>query len=324
MSKRFIFFFAVCVFFTAGPAFAEPLFSLNGQADFAGKKADFNLRLKDGGSVTAELEKVADKKLKFSATIDHVRTPVFDVSSVFQSTIEVVEEPQTGQFYRGVLESKYSLINYKPAQELSGFFEIKKERLTLKNLSWSGFVVDGFVGLVPPYEISLTLRFSEIPAEDLNVITGCKSGESRMEGLVSGRIQISGFSDRLLLSGKLTAFDGAIDNLVYENAVINFDGMYPILQISESSITEDSGLSFNIEGNLDLRSHCNLMTGLIALKMSPIINENVLHREWTIKRSKDSEQRATEFKYRMQKNDDVGGSSQKDSDMLSIEHNIQF
>ena len=303
-------------------AYAEHLLSFDGQMDFAGKKGNINLRFKDNSSVSIQLEKVAEGKLELHTTIEHLATPIFEISSVFKSTIERASE-EGESYLRGSLESQYSLIDYKPAQELSGAFEIRKDRLYVKNLSWSGFNLEGYLGLLPPYEINLSLRLLDIPAEDLSALAGCRENESKLEGTVSGRIGFSGFPDRVLLTGNLKAFDGAIDNLAYENIIINFDGMYPVINISQSSVTEGSGLSFDIEGSLDLRYHCNLMTGLMAMKISPIINEDVLHREWTIKRSKDSDVSATEFKYRLQKDREGSGPS-KDSDILSVEHKISF
>jgi len=317
----FVFWCLLCTEFSY--AKSEVLASFGGQIDLLGKKANLDLRSQDGRSLTARLEKIGDGKFQFDASLEHITTPIFDISSVFRSTIERAEDKETGEYLRGTIESKYSLINYKPASELSGLFEIRKERIYLKNLSWNGFVLDGFAGLVPPYEVNMTLRLSEISLEDLSLLAGCKESNSKLNGTVSGRIQFSGFPERMMLSGKLTAFDGAIDQLLYDDILINFEGLYPMVKISDSSVSETSGLSFNIEGDLDLRYQCNLMMGLAALKMSPIINENVLHREWTIKRSKDSERSATEFKYRLQK-DNESGASQKDSDMFSIEHNIAF
>ena len=324
MAKKCLFFLAVFWWLFPRPSQAEGICNFRGNINVLEKTIHLTLNFNDGSSLIAQLARETKDKFRFSGTIDHVKTPMLDVSSIVESTIEVTPEADgSGRFWRGTIESKYSLINYKPARELSGNFEIQKGKLYLNQLSWGGFICNGFIGLFSPHDIDLSLQLADIAVEDLHFISGCKE-DSRLSGTVSGRIELLGSLGSLSLRGKLLAYSGAIEDLAFDSIVANFDGAYPMIHIDESNITESSGLSFNIEGNLDLRNHCNLLAGITALKMSPVVGENNLYREWTIKRNQETERSATEFKYRLKKKENEGTTSKEDADMLSVEHNIKF
>ncbi len=324
MVKKCLFCLAVFWWFFPRPSEAENMCNFTGSINFPGKTIHLTLNFKDGSSLIAQFVSESKDKFRFSGTIDHAKTPLLDVSSIVESTIEAIPETDgSGRFWRGAIESKYSLINYKPARELSGNFEIRKGRLYLNQLSWGGFICDGFIGLFSPHEIGLSLQLVDIAMGDLHYISGCKE-DSRLFGTVSGHIELSGSLGSLFLRGKLLASSGAIEDLSFDNLVANFDGTYPVIHITDSSITGDSGLSFNIEGNLDLTNQCNLLAGITGLKMSPVVGENNLYREWTIKRNQETERSTTEFKYRLQKKENEGTTSKEDAGMLSVEHSIKF
>lgn len=321
-------FLGVVIFCLLGLASSEAgtLVNFQGNANVVEKKLNLNLRFQDNSFLAAEFTPISEKSFYFKGTIDHLKTPLFDISSELKGTMDVVLDEKTAQpFLRGTIESKYSLLNYKPVKEVRGFFEIRNERLYLKNLSAGGFVFEGYLGFLPPFDLGLTIQMTGVSTDELSMISvmsGCPE-TSLISGMTSGRIYLSGFSDRMMIRGKIAAFGGSLQGLAYDNIVVNFDGMYPNIQITESMITEENGLSFHLEGQLNLTNHCNLLEGLTALKMSPLINENSLHREWTIKRQQDTQTSATEFKYRLQKQDH-SADTQDNSDMLSVERSIKF
>ena len=128
-----------------------------------------------------------------------------------------------------------------------------------------------------------------------------------------------------MLKGRLISDEGFIQGLAYDRMSINFEGLYPVVDIVDSRVTEGSGLSFNLEGRYDLRDHCNPLEGMVALRLSPLINENQTHRIWTIKQEKDAgTENTTEFRYRLKKQLNEGDPSYGDSDLLGVERSIKF
>jgi len=307
-----------------GSLYGEVLCSFTGKLDLPQKKIDSTF-IKNKNSISVQYIKTAKNNFLFKGRIENIPTPLFRVSLVLEGSLELIEEKDaSGRFLRGTLISRDSLINHKPVPEISGYFEIKNGRVYLHSLSWAGFVAHGYMGILAPFEIGLDVRWVDVALEDLAAVLGCKEKNSSLLGMVSGQIIFSGFLDRLVLKGKLTADDGVIQDLKFDNILVNFDGLYPLVHIGDSHITEANGLSFNMEGNLDLRDRCHLMAAVTTLEMSPLIDETDVHREWTIKRKQESDRSATEFKYRLQKQEKEDVSSKEEADMFSIEHSIKF
>ncbi len=307
-------------------SYAAELANFDGNADFISKRVSFRLVFQDNSSIIAEVAPQSPTSFLLQGKIDHVKALIFDISSQVQSAIELINDQNSVKsFLRGTIESKYSLVNFKPVREFRGNFEVRDGRLYLKSFLVGSLVFDGYVGFLPPFDIALTIQLNEIDSEELSVIStisGCPES-SQISGAVSGRITLSGFWDRLMIRGRIASFNGAVRDLAYEQIIANFEGLYPNIQITDTMVTEESGLSFSIEGMMDLRNHCNLLGGLTTLKMSPLIDESSLRREWTIKRQQDTKSSATELKYRLQKKE-LDIPAQEDSDMFSIERSIKF
>ena len=326
MAKKYFLCLAMFYLLAVPPAFAKAVCRFDGTLDFQAKKIQSSFNFNDGSSIVIEGLSPDTNNFHVNATLNHVRTPVFDISSIVEGSLEIVfDKNGTGQFLRGAIESKYSLINYKPTHELTGHFEVKNGKLSLTTLAWGGFTCDGNVGLFPPYEIDMAVQLADIDTQDLSAMSTCKEGDSKLTGTVSGRVEFLGFIDQLMLRGKIISNNGLIGDLAYDSVLLNFEGSYPTIHIGESNVTEENGLSFNVEGDMDLSKRCDLAKSFAGLKMSPLVNESNLHREWTIKRKQETSVSATEFKYRLNKKaNEATSASKEDADMLGIEHVIKF
>ncbi len=326
MKKRCALFAAIFILCFATAGLAQGICDFRGNIDLSKKRIEVILSFRDGSSIALQGVKVKENNFHLESTLSHVKTWLFDTSSVIESSVEIVKS-ETGQmpFMRGVITSKYSLINYKPARELTGYFEIKNDKIYLNHLSWAGFVADGFVGLNKDFDIELSLHLVDVAFSDLAFVINCEKESFHWEGEVSGRIDFSGTWQKPILSGKLLSHDGLMGNVAYENMMINFNGAYPVIQLTDSEVVQKEGPSFNIGGNVDLTEQCNFMKTIAGVRIFPLIDEGNLYRQWTIKRNQDSEGAATEFKYRLQKSlNDGSAASKEDADMFSIERNIRF
>ncbi|HOW35144.1 MAG TPA: hypothetical protein PL155_01835 [Candidatus Omnitrophota bacterium] len=299
--------------------------SFEGNVDFVKKQFDLKLFLKDGGTIQTQAVSMPNKGFRFDTQLDHVKVAKLDVVTRFKSAVEFVSGAAIESFLRGEISSQYSLLNYKPVGELSGYFEVKKGRLYLSSVSWGGVICDGYVGLLPPHDIDLAIRFSEIDLTDLFVLLGWQTDEKILGGEISGRIKLSGFLDKLMLRGSLMASNGFIREMQYDDIVANFEGMYPIIHIAESNMAESSGLVFNMEGDINLASAANFMRDIGTLTMSPLVGEGDRYRDWTIKSKRgQGKSTTTAFKYRLQKRIDEESRPEDGSDMLGFENRIKF
>ncbi|MFH1359989.1 MAG: hypothetical protein ABIJ41_03010 [Candidatus Omnitrophota bacterium] len=319
--------YGICLIFLMYPAVADAgiLASFEGTIDFLEKKADVNLGFKGQGAAVIHFKFIAQNQYHLAAKIDHLALSHFDLSTEIESKIETVGQNHNGQrFIRGAIESRYTLINYKPVGEMNGSFEIKDQRLYLNSVSWQALHCDGYISLFAPYDLDIKVGLEDIRLTDFSLLLGCPDEDMKLSGFASGRIRLSGFLNRMIISGGLSSYEGIVGDLDYDNFLIRFNGLYPTLQLSDSSATQTDGLSFNLGGYVDLSKGCNLAQGMNTLTKAPVIGESQIQREWTIKRKHEEGRRGTtEFKYRLRLPDDSDVTN-KEEGLLGVEHSIEF
>lgn len=326
--KKKIFFVFFFEFILTATAFCAPLCSFKGEADFKSKRFQIAFDLGDKKQIAMDFVKAQDKNFRLKINVDHLTTPLFDFSTVLDLVLQQVDSNGHGQaFYRGTLVSQYSLVDYKPASEIYGQFEIRDEKFILSSLSWGEMTFEGAIGIHPPHDIDLRIKFSELKISDFFMMIGCGKDSFSSSGLVDGQVKISGSVHHPLIKGRVQGSDGFIQDLVYHQLLLNFEGPYPVLTILDSMMTQSNGLSYKMEGLFDLTSSDRLSpkAWLTRLKVSPLIDESHIDREWTIKRNTtEGTAGSTELKYRLKKRDDANPSGKQESDILGIERRISF
>ncbi len=313
-------------------AFANVVVNFHGQIDLARKQFDVVLDFppSPGSRFTTEDKqssvaitgaKVSGDDYRFSLTIDHLRTPVFDLLSKVESSVKFdpwsVEK--SAPALRGEIWSQDSLINYKPIRELASSFEVKDSRLLLKSLLFGNLSCQGSLELVYPYKMDMKVLLHEVAMEDfLNFWMG--SNEYKSFGTVSGEIGVSGTWDRIGLKGNLESHDGYVEQLKYNSIHLNAQGVYPRLSIGQSTISKVDGLSFTFSGPVDLSDQENFTKQIGALVLSPLVSDSASEREWTIKRLNQPNSGATEIKYLLRNEDKSDGVS----GMLGVQQTMSF
>lgn len=327
---------AGCLFalFFVPCAFANVVISFHGRVDFTQKQFDVTLdfpgdlpdtavgKLENRkSSVAFRGAKVSDKDYRFSLDIDHLRTPIFDLLSKIESSIEV--DPRTADknapMLRGAVWSRDSLVDYKPIHELTGQFEIKDSQFVLKSVSFGSLGCQGSLDLVYPYKMDMRVLLHDVAMEDfLNFWVG--NNEYKSFGTVSGEIGVSGTWDRIGLKGSLESHDGYVEELEYNSIHLNAQGVYPQLNIGQSTISRADGLSFTFSGPIDLGDQKNFRKQIGALVLAPLVSDSASEREWTIKRLNQPNSGATEIKYLLRKEDKLN----EPSGMIGVEQTMNF
>lgn len=329
------------------PSFAEELFSFQGQIDFSQKQFHFAVTFPsltpsetgpsslDGRqSVVFNAVQISKSDYRFFLDVDHVRTPLFDLLSKIESSVEVVSGGQGAvpvarrlwmdkTVLRGKIWSRYSLVDYHPIRELLGQFEIKDGRLYVDALSFGNVSCRGEIGLSKPYPLDWVVSLDHVDMRDfLSFWSMGKKYEAA--GSVSGRIKISGSLGRPALNGNLESRDGFIGDLEYNSILLNAGGIYPKIEVSHSSVSKTDGVSFLLSGAVDLSDQENFKKQVMALKFSPLVSESLSGREWTIKRLQKEGASTTELKYLFQKRNDMNISLPLESDMFGFEQSVEF
>jgi hypothetical protein len=330
---KLIFSVFLAVFLVLMPrfSFAEKGFSFEGQADFTNNTFNIVLDFGEDRSVTARAERSSEKDYSLSLDIDHLQTPVFDLLSEIRSSVEVVDSGKGEQAglgestFRGNIWSQYSLVDYKPINELSGRFEVKGGKIYLMALSVGNLRCEGYVNLVSPYDLNMAVYLSGIAMNDfLNFWGAAKEYES--SGDVFGVIKASGTLGHLQLKGSLESHDGFVQKLHYDAIVLNAEGIYPHIYVAQSTVSQSDGVSFALNGPINLSDKANFKKQIKALTFAPLVDYSESGSEWTIKRLDPKGSETTEFKYQFKKGDalGVGPSSGNEIDMLGIERTNKF
>jgi len=308
------------------PCQAGKVLSFQGHFDLTDKKCDVTIDFPDGGSVVSKISPALGNNFYLTTKLVHLKTLAFDLSTELESTV-TKSSFFSGQGFElaGTFKTQYSLINYKPTYELAGQFELKSGQLLFQNLSWGGLSLAGSVNLRTPHEISLLIKLHEVMLEDFLALLGYQQEKSQITGIISGNIKLSGPMDRLMIKSNLRAQKGFIETIEYDLFNLNFEGVYPVVQINDSDILKRDGVGFNLKGEFDLsKGQSGIEQGLLDLERSPLVNNDDSQREWTIKRKQEEDKKAiTELKYRLIPRDQDKATS-KEADMLGVEQSIKF
>ena len=313
--------FSACVM--TGPATAAQIYTFTGNADLKNETMHVKLDLGENASVVAEVSRVSGEEYRLGVKLDNLKTNHFLLSSEIESFLEKLPNKKgLQQFISARIKSQYSLLNHKPVQELSGRFEITDNQLVVKYLSFARVVIDGKLSLAEPFDIRMSLELDEIDLDDfLNFWVKNKTYDSN--GPVTGTIELSGNLKNLQMKGDLETIDGYIKNLQFQSIRLHAQGVYPHIQISNSSLTKIDGYTYALGGGIDLSDQENFKRQIKALDISPLVSGNDIEREWTIKRFQHEDKSATELKYLLRKDNQIG-SIDDDSAMFGVERSLEF
>lgn len=310
------------------PGFSEAaiLLPFQGEIEFPQKEFSITINPKGQNPLSIKITQKQENLYQALVKIDHMKTPFFDdISTVLEGVIEVIrEDDNTVRALSGKIGSKYTLINYKPVEEAFGLFEVKGDNLYFNSLSVGNALLRGSVQIVAPYALDLSVQLSSVPMSDfLTFFVG--KHEIAADGTVTGEIHISGKLDQVQLKGNLASYYGLVHTLNYDNITLNAEGIYPIIHISESNITQADGVTFNIAGNIDLSDKGNFKKQIRLLTKQPLIRSEGEELEWTLKRLRSQEHSGTtELKYLLRKEDDINTLSEGGSEMLGVERRVKF
>ncbi len=293
-----------------------------GNIDLQKKQFNINFGRADEDGIGLNLDFSDESQYRFNLNLEHIKTSVFEISTQLDGALKWErDEIKAQRFLQGQIATHYSLLNYKPVDDLVGQFEINNQVLSLTSLATEKFNLNGTIELFPPYKMDLTLHLSHIPMKDFLVVW-TNTDDFNTEGLVSGKIQIAGISNHILVNANLESSKGVVDELDFEAIVLNMEGPYPVLLINNSTVSQSNGMSFNVDGYFDL-SNKSYKRQIKDLNLSPVVQKGDSQWEWTIKQKADQEAEAdSEFKYFLRKKESSGVKD--GSDMMGVEQKLKF
>src|SRR3989338_1763391 len=300
-----------------GVAQAKPVISFEGQIDFSKNQIEFSADAGQERRLTAKVYEARKNEYRLSLNINHFPIYGSDVASQIQGVLRLVENENKNNFLRGRIDSRYTLINYQPIQELHGHIEVRNRKLIFKSLSLADLACSGFIELFDPHKLKLAIRLDNMGLNHF-LDFWIENREFDSDGRVSGEIKFSGDLKRLLAKASLESYSGFIKQLKYDSIYLNVEGVYPHLEVAHSTLTEKEGLTYTLEGPIDLSDRKNFNKQIKAMTFAPLVQESASEAQWTIREHKSDEPGSTATKYLLRKNQGNAASGDQDSTMLGI------
>ena len=301
---------------------AKELFTFDGTIDLSSRQFKIDVDFADESFIRAKGLRMSDADYTLNVDIEHVKSPFFDLSSQIQGNLAIAPTGDVVPKVSGQLSSQYSLLDYKPTKELSGQFEIKDNKLFFKSLSFANVAWTGFVEYVQPYKLDMVLEMDKLAMPrflDLWV----PNNHFDSSGTVSGEIRLLGSLNELQMRGNLQAYDGYIESLKFDEIHLTAAGLYPNIEVSQTVISKTDGMSFIVNGPVNISSASNFKKQIEALNVSPLVNQTASKAEWTIKRLRGgSDSATTEFKYLLR--NDQSSLAADESALLGVERKLEF
>lgn len=322
---------ALVILVVAGWLLMPGFVAFAGQLSFSGE-IDFTQKT---GLLTTPPGAIPQFKLRAAQTHSHtvevllagenVQTPWGKISSQLESILDFV--PSSGQRTGGItieLQSKYTLIDNKPAGELQGRFEWRDKRLTINHLSSGNFRCEGFIETANPFALDVRSRWAQIALTDVARFWNSEN-PLPARGEVDGEARFFGALGHLLLSGTIESYDGLFDTLDFQRIRLEWEGVYPLVTVVDSQVMQNDGLSFLVSGPLDLNDLEHLDRQITDLKKDPLVESDQEKSEWTLKRSESQEKaQTTELKYLRRKDNSINTLSDEGGDLLGVEQKMKF
>jgi autotransporter translocation and assembly factor TamB len=141
----------------------------------------------------------------------------------------------------------------------------------------------------------------------------------KLTGALNAELMIQGPVFHPQVTGRLEATNGSMKTLAYDRIILNFDGVYPLITLRDSLVTQEQGMTIAVDGLIDLADLQSLSTQVRMLNRSAIIDQGRDGRSWVFKRIQEEDDSMMEMKYLLRK-DDRGDTSA----VIGIQKSIGF
>lgn len=327
MSKKIILSFLLILFLSA-TVFAGTLCMFDGNINFMERLFQMQISFDGKEKISTLLKFLANDNYYFNADLEHIKISNLDFSTKLESTGRLLKDGSGSlKILKGWFWSNYSLLNYKPSQELSGTFELDKKtkRLSIKSFAWGNIELSGSVDLIYPYNLDLILGIKDMEVSGLALFLGIPLDEFELEGFVNGRLKINGLVSQPQINGQIRVSQGSLKDFKYQDMFLNLEGSFPLLNIVDSGIIEEGGMPYSLKGRLDLSDLHNFNSQLQEMKISPSDEKGFNWQSWEINRKQmDNNPDSVKMEYKLKPNQPFGIRFEGNQEILGLEHKIKF
>jgi hypothetical protein len=283
--------------------FASVVVPFNGMIDLNAGKVEVHLGGQEAPSAHVKIERPSVGKYHVNIDLNHVPTPLCDLATVIDGDFKISGADRGHREFTGRLNSQYTLLDHKPVYDLQMKFAVKDRKFYVDLFEIGSLSARGQIGLTKDRPVSLWIDLLPVDIEEAFALLGYDEEALEMTGMASGTLNIAGPLRRPDIKGKLSFYNGELKAYPYENILLQFDGVYPLITLKDSIVNQMSGFSFKLAGSVDLEKLDRLPVQLKDLRRTPIVSGmDANKREWVFKRVSEGDA-VTEMKYLFLKDD---------------------
>jgi len=297
-----------------------------GDIDFLQKKFELELNFSEKEKAIVQLNFLSSDKFSLSVKLDHLRLANSYVSTDLASEGAIIRNTN-GEWIslKGMIQTNYSLLNFKPFKEMSGYFELTKSSLNIYSLMWGDLRITGNINLGTPYRLNLSIDIIDMDSRELALLLGINLEDFSLSGLVSGQVKIDGAISAPNVKGELRLKSGNIETLKYNEILVNIEGIYPLIKFVDSNIFEKDGHIYSLVGKFNLAQVDNLASSSHDVKLMPLADDDFSWKAWTIRRRRFyGQDDSVEFEYQLKEDRPFKMRLREDEEIFSLEHSLKF
>ncbi len=274
----------------------------------------------DSGKISFSAKAQDDQSIQFQLSAKNLQALIFHITAEVSGAIRLVESLDGASFVE-VMLSQESQSPDLVHEGIQGKLDIVDDKIFVRQLHGAGVHCQGQASFLPPYDMDLTFSAKNMLLSDL--FAWLNQPQESVMGDASGQIRVTGFVEKLLIKGRFVS-SGQIGNFRYDEITAGIEGIYPMARLIDASVTETNGVSFFLEGQIDLsKDFKDFAQQLAKMKMLPLIRQTNVDREWTIRKGSGGRDAGeTEFKYRLRRERENAGV--EETGMFTIQRSIKF
>jgi len=284
-----------------------------------------------------------------SVKLKHLNFKNVDIVTELNLSGRIKTKDDSGLVVEGEINSRNSILDYKPFKELNGSYQINNEVLEILSLKMDdNLALSGYVSLKPPYLVDLNLiaRFDSL--DELNPPFSIPEDLLTARG-IEGELKLVGPIKNPDVKAWLKTGSGFLKELGdYQKMSLNLRGKGKILKVIDSKLYHEEG-SLTIGGEINLANEnifddlkLDMDGGMLVWKDWKVTGDK---KSSEVKLSKDigdefrinfkaylndktdfsnNDNSQIELEYELADSESIKMQIKKDESFLALEHSFQF
>lgn len=352
MRKVKIFFIFLVIAFSNKLVFAQELLQLQGSLDFVNRTLKLEIQ-PESGIVELDAKLEDNSNFVMNIKLKHVKIGLFDIlAEVYSYGRIYFGENKIIERVKINVDAVNLLVNHRPIENLFTSCQIDNHILKINSFKGFNTILIGYLDLHRPYNLDVLAKFQPFSLLDFAEVFNREN--PNIIGEIEGRFKLEGMLFFPHLKASFIIYNGQIEKKPFKEAVINFEGAYPIVRFVESKVLDDEEYLWDLKGFLDMSKLDNLESPFHNFKLEPtgnkvrladwdLIKKDISAKEFTFRKEvddslsvafesyikdetkyRDHNDDAFEVRYKLNNGPDLNMKLKQDEGTLGIEKRIEF